>query len=173
MAATYNSSAPTELLTTPSRPMPTGTMAQGTWPGGHQSGSIPPMPTGGQTLPPAYGGEAASRVTASGRTAQPAGPATGATPGPATGATAPGPATGGAPAPVPPVAASAAAKGASNTNTLSLVLGGAVVVLAIALAAVWMQSRRTVEPIATETPTPTERHADDRCSGAAHDVADA
>ena len=144
MAATYNPSGPTELLHTPSRPMPTGTMAQGTWPGGHPSGSMPPMPTGGQTLPPAYGGEAASRVTASGRTAQPAGPATGATPGPATGATAPGPATGGTPVPMPPVAAPTAPKGASNKNTLSLVLGGAVVVLAIALAAMWMQSRRTV-----------------------------
>src|SRR6476620_972423 len=102
MAATYNPSGPTELLHTPSRPMATGTLAHGTWPGSHPSGSIPPMPTGGQTLPPAYGGEAPSRVTASARTAQPAGPATGATPGPATGATAPGPATGGAPVPGPP-----------------------------------------------------------------------
>jgi hypothetical protein len=155
MAATYNPSGPTELLHTPARPMATGTLAHGTWPGGHPSGSIPPMPTGGQTLPPAYGGEAASRVTASGRTAQPAGPATGATPGPESGASAPGPATGGAPVPGPPVAAPTAPKGTGNKNTLSLVLGGAVVVLAIALAAMLIQSRRTVQPAATETPTPT------------------
>jgi serine/threonine-protein kinase len=157
MAATYNPSGPTELLHTPSRPMATGTMAQGTWPGGPTSGAIPPMPTGGQTLPPAYGGEAASRVTASGRTAQPAGPATGATPGPATGAAAPGQATGGTAVPVPPAAPVAAPKrpATGNNNLLSYVLGGAVVVLAIALTAVWIKSHRAVQPIATETPTPT------------------
>ncbi|HKV98769.1 MAG TPA: serine/threonine-protein kinase, partial [Vicinamibacterales bacterium] len=80
MAATYNPSGPTELLHTPSRPMATGTMAAGTWPGGPTSGAIPPMQTGGHTMPPAYGGEAATRMTASGRTAQTAGPGTGATP---------------------------------------------------------------------------------------------
>ena len=152
MAATYNPSGPTELLHTPSRPMPTGTMAQGTWPGG-------------QTLPPAYGGEAASRVTASGRTAQPAGPATGATPGPATGATAPGPATGGTSIPAPPVAPAPSPKrsgSASNTNTLSLVLGGAVVVLTIALAAMWMRSHRYC-PARRHGNADADRDADD-CS---------
>ena len=152
MTATYNPSGPTEMLHTPSRPMPTGAVPQGTWPGGPSSG---PVPTGPHALPPAFGGEAASRVTASGRTAQPPGPATGAVSGPATGG-APGPVTGGAPAPVPAASSTAPKRGG---NTLSLVLGAAVVVLAIALAVFWIRSQRTAAPVATETPTPVSTPA--------------
>jgi serine/threonine-protein kinase len=150
MTATYNPSGPTELLHTPSRPMPTSAMPQGTWPGSQPSG---PIPTGSQTLPPAYGGEAASRVTASGRTAQPVGPATGAAPGPVT-ASAPGPATAGAPVPAPPAGATPALP-TRGGNTLSMVLGAAVVVLAVALVLLWVRSQRTAPPAPLETSTPT------------------
>jgi serine/threonine-protein kinase len=153
MTGTYNPSGPTELLHTPARPMPTAATPQPTWPG-QSSGS---MPAGGHSLPPAYGGETASRVTQSGRTAQqPVPPPTG-------GAPAVAPPAAPAPAPAAKPARPAAAK-SGGSNTLSMALGAMVVVLGAILIVMWVRSHRqqaapvsteVAAPIATATPTPT------------------
>jgi serine/threonine-protein kinase len=153
MTGAYNPSGPTELLHTPARPMPTAATPQPTWPG-HSSGSIP---AGGHSLPPAYGGETASRVTQSGRTAQQPVP----------------PPTGGAPvvAPPPPAVPTSSAKPlkssaakSGGSNTLSMALGAMVVVLGTILIVMWVRSHRqqavpvsneAATPAATATPTPT------------------
>ncbi len=159
MSEPYNPSGPTELLHTPARPMPTAATAQGTWSGQ----AAPPMPTGGHSLPPAYGSETATRMTASGRNLQPGATAPFAVSGthPANAAEtvmAPGPATAGpitAPVTAPP--AVAAKKGG---NTVSLVLAAVVILLVAVLAFQWFRARReqSIAPVTTDaatTPTPT------------------
>ena len=152
MTGAYNPSGPTELLHTPARPMPTAATPQPTWPG-QTSGSIP---AGGHSLPPAYGGEAASRVTQSGRSAQQPVPA----PTMATPAAAPADAP--APAPIAKPAAPAAAK-RGGSNTLSMALGAMVVILVAILVVMWVRSHRpkpaaisadAAVPAATATPSP-------------------
>jgi len=120
MNAPYGSSAPTEMLHTPSRPMPTTAIPGAT---GQPTGGL----AKGPTLPPAYGGETASRVTASGRTAQ-------------------------APQPPPaPTAAKGSAKSSLSPTTLAL--AGAVVVLAVILTVLWIKMHRQAPqaPPATTT----------------------
>ncbi len=152
MTGAYNPSGPTELLHTPARPMPTAATPQPTWPG-QSSGS---MPAGGHSLPPAYGGETASRVTQSGRTAQqPVPPPTGGTPAVV-------PPAAPAPAPAAKPARPAAAK-SGGSNTLSMALGAMVVLLGAILIVMWVRSHRQAAPVsaevaapaATSTPTPT------------------
>ncbi len=164
MVTAYGAAAPTEMLHTPSR-----------------------TPTGGHSMPPAYGSEAASRVTSSGRTELPTLPPTspatfpptvmssagiqppavpGAPAGPA-GPTVPaaGPAGSAAPAAQPKRPTAAAAR---RSNTLSLVLGGVVVLLVGILIAMWLRGQRSpadatpaadasaaATPSPTDTPTPT------------------
>jgi serine/threonine-protein kinase len=127
MTAPYSSSAPTEMLHTPSRPMPTAaTPLQGAV--GPTTGGLP---VGGPTLPPAYGGETASRVAASGRTFR---------------------------GPLPVLAPAPAAKKITPT---AWVLAAAVVVLGVVLVALWIRMHRqtsappaaTTEAVATPTPT--------------------
>jgi cytoskeletal protein RodZ len=175
----YNPSGPTELLHTPSQPMPTASIPQSARPIGQPSGQLP-IP--GQTLPPAYGGEAASRVTASGRTAQPTGPVAAPPPTPTAASTsgslpvdAPSASvaapTATTPGTIPPAAAATkTAKpgkppkpaGQKKTNDIAIVaLAGIAILLLGTLAFLWIRSHRpqpvaqTVEATPTPVATPT------------------
>jgi eukaryotic-like serine/threonine-protein kinase len=163
LTGAYNPSGPTELLHTPARPMPTTATPQPTWPGAPSG----PVPTGGHSLPPAFGGEAASRVTQSGRTAQQTLPPTTA-PVPAPPAEPAAPVAAAAAAPAKPAAPARPAASKGSGNTLSLALGAAVVILGVALAVMWVRSHRqqappvstdAAAPAATVTPAPADTPA--------------
>jgi serine/threonine-protein kinase len=154
MATMYNSSAPTELMMTPSRAMPTATLRTGTPP----PVAVPP-PSAPESGAAAIAG---APTVASGLTpvALEASAASGAVPAPTgTGVTSPAvpvaPAAPAPPAAVPPAAPpqaagrSGAAAGKKNNSTLivAAALAGLIVVLAIA-GGLWLRSRRAARAAA-------------------------